>query len=240
MFWILFLVLGVSAVVLLSQQQSRQVAADLCLVALMVVLVPFVVTWRGIVRMARKAAEIVVAAAIYLAGRVLLAGIVVYDFVRPRWRRVLIGTFLLWTVVIIAFTPIGSLYRLATQTILVILAFAGLTVIVAGMYQAAYKPGDESSLDDDRLWSLGLSKVWALIKAPFVFLWEFAAAIWAMVSEAASFILRRRDEPVIDNLSGYGAGPDGRSIRITDINDEVDRVSRSEPNQMGCYGPQHR
>jgi hypothetical protein len=91
-----------------------------------------------------------------------------------------------------------------------------------------------------RLWSLGLSKVWALIKAPFVFLWEFAAAIWAMVSEAASFILRRRDEPVIDNLSGYGAGPDGRSIRITDINDEVDRVSRSEPNQMGCYGPQHR
>jgi hypothetical protein len=61
-----------------------------------------------------------------------------------------------------------------------------------------------------------------------------------MVSEAASFILRRRDEPVIDNLSGYGAGPDGRSIRITDINDEVDRVSRSEPNQMGCYGPQHR
>jgi hypothetical protein len=177
MFWILFLVLGVSAVVLLSQQQSRQVAADLCLVALMVVLVPFVVTWRGIVRMARKAAEIVVAAAIYLAGRVLLAGIVVYDFVRPRWRRVLIGTFLLWTVVIIAFTPIGSLYRLATQTILVILAFAGLTVIVAGMYQAAYKPGDESSLDDDRLWSLGLSKVWALIKAPFVFLWEFAAPL---------------------------------------------------------------
>lgn len=58
MFWLLFLVLGVSAVVLLSQQQSRQVAADLCLVALMVVLVPFVVAWRGSSRMARKAAEI--------------------------------------------------------------------------------------------------------------------------------------------------------------------------------------
>lgn len=239
MFWLLFLVLGVTAVVLLSQKQSRQVAADLFLVF---IVIPIWVACKGLAWLARKAAEIVVAIAIYLVGRILLVGIVVYDFVRPRWRRVLTDPFLVWTLIVILLllVPIGSLYRVMAQTILVILAFAGLTVIVAGMYQAAYKPGDESSLDDDRLWSLGLSKVWALIKAPFIFAWELIAAIWAMVSEAVSILFRRRNEPVIDNLSGYGAGADGRSIRITDINDEADRVSRSEPNQMGCYGPQHR
>lgn len=237
MFWLLFLVLGVSAVVLLSQQQSRQVAADLFLVF---IVIPIWVACKGLAWLARKAAEIALALAIYLMGWILLVGIVVYDFVRPRWRRVLLTTFVIWIAIIVIFTPIGSLYRVMTQTILVILAFAGLTVIVAGMYQAAYKPGDESSLDDDRLWALGLNKVWALIKAPFVFVWELIAAIWAMVSEAVSILFRRRNEPVIDNLSGYGAGADGRSIRITDINDEADRVSRSEPNQMGCYGPQHR
>jgi hypothetical protein len=147
-------------------------------------------------------------------------------------------------VILLLLVPIGLLYRVMAQTILVILAFAGLTVIVAGMYQTAYKPGDESSLDDNRLWSLGISKVWALIKAPFVFLWEFAAAICALVFETLCFFFRRgKDTSIGDSYTSVTTGynpSSGERVKLTSINDEADRVSRSEPNQMGCYGPQHR
>lgn len=241
MFWLLFLVLGVSAVVLLSQKQSRQVAADLFLVF---IVIPIWVACKGLAWLVRKAAEIVVATAIYLVGRILLLGIVTYDLVRPRWRRVLLVAFLVWTAIVVAFTPITSLYRLTMQIILVILAFGGLIVIVAGMYQAAYKPGDESSLDDERLWSLGLNKVWTFVKAPFVFLWEFAAAICALIFETLCFFLRRgKDVSIGDSYNSVTTGynpASGERVKLTSINNEVSRPVSPGQNQMGPLGPQHR